>query len=122
MHSKYLIVDGTELLSGSYNFSMNAEHSTFENVVHLSGAQFRPTVDKFAQNFAAIFETGRATDLLSSLRTQIATASTIPLVFPSMALTWQQYNDLKTLIRQNCTEVDSVEFRSNAAGHKTCAR
>ena len=34
MHSKYMIVDSTELLSGSYNFSMNAEHATFENVIH----------------------------------------------------------------------------------------
>jgi phosphatidylserine/phosphatidylglycerophosphate/cardiolipin synthase-like enzyme len=120
MHSKYMIVDGTELLSGSYNLSMNAEHSTFENVIHLSGAQFRPMVDKFEQNFASIFATGP--DLLSGLRSQISTNATIPLVFPSMSLSWQQYNDLKILIRQNCTVVDSVEFRSNAAGHKTCQR
>jgi phosphatidylserine/phosphatidylglycerophosphate/cardiolipin synthase-like enzyme len=120
MHHKYMVVDGAELLSGSYNLSMNAEHSTFENVVQLSGAQFKSVVEQFEGNHAAILETGK--DLLSGLRTQISTAQTIPLVFPSMALTWQQYNDLKILIRQNCTVVDSVEFRSNAAAHKTCQR
>ena len=31
MHSKYMIIDGKELISGSYNLSMNSEHATFEN-------------------------------------------------------------------------------------------
>jgi phosphatidylserine/phosphatidylglycerophosphate/cardiolipin synthase-like enzyme len=33
MHNKYMIVDGDELFTGSYNWSMNAEHGTFENVL-----------------------------------------------------------------------------------------
>jgi len=122
MHSKYMIVDGKELLSGSYNYSMNAEHATFENVFHLTGTQFQPLVTGFEQNFATMWETNRANDALGALRTQIATASTIPLVFPSIALTWSEFDELRALIRQNCTLADSTEYRSSPASHKYCPR
>lgn len=122
MHSKYMIVDGTEVLSGSYNYSMNAEHNTFENALHLSGPQFRGVVQKFEDNFAAMWETGRAEGLLGRLREQIATAPTIPMVFPSMALTWSELDQLRVLIRQNCALADSTDFRANPAAHKICQR
>jgi len=120
MHSKYMIVDGKELISGSYNLSMNSEHNTMENALHLSGVQFAPVIAKYEDNFASIFETGR--DLLPGLEDEVATASTIPLVFPSMALTWAEFDQLKRDIRSNCTEADTDEFRQNPASHKFCPR
>jgi phosphatidylserine/phosphatidylglycerophosphate/cardiolipin synthase-like enzyme len=122
MHSKYMIVDSTELISGSYNFSMNAEHNTFENALHLSGPQFAGVIDKFEDNFEAMWETGRDQNLLAGLRSTISTAQTIPMVFPSMALTWSEFDQLRVLIRQNCTLADSTDFRANPAAHKTCQR
>ena len=122
MHSKYMIVDGKELLSGSYNLSMNSEHNSFENALHLNGAQFASTVAAFEQNFTMMWETGRAQDLLTGLRTQIANDANIPLVFPSMALTYSEFEELRTLIRANCTVVDSDEYRNNPASHKVCPR
>ncbi|HEY5935867.1 MAG TPA: phospholipase D-like domain-containing protein [Kofleriaceae bacterium] len=122
MHSKYMIVDGKELLSGSYNLSMNAEHNSFENALHLSAPQFTGVVSAFQQNFAKMWETGRAQNLLATVRGQIANDATIPLVFPSMALTYAEFEELKTLIRANCTVVDSDEYRNNPASHKTCPR
>ena len=122
MHSKYMIVDGKELISGSYNLSMNAEHASFENAVHLSGTQFRPIIEKFEQNFQTMWDTNRAGDKLAALRNQISTSSTIPLVFPPIALTWSEYDQLRVLIRQNCTLVDSTDYRTNPAAHKTCPR
>jgi phosphatidylserine/phosphatidylglycerophosphate/cardiolipin synthase-like enzyme len=122
MHSKYMIVDSTELISGSYNFSMNAEHATFENAIHLSGPQFATVIDAFEDNFEAMWETGRPQDLLAGLRSTISTAQTIPMVFPSMALTWSEFDQLRVLIRQHCTLADSTDFRANPAAHKTCQR
>jgi phosphatidylserine/phosphatidylglycerophosphate/cardiolipin synthase-like enzyme len=122
MHSKYMIIDRAELISGSYNLSMNAEHSTFENALHVSGAQFKPLVEAFEANFASMWETGRADDLLGALRDEVATASLIPLVFPSMALTWSELDQLRILIRQNCTLADSTDYRANPAAHKLCPR
>jgi phosphatidylserine/phosphatidylglycerophosphate/cardiolipin synthase-like enzyme len=122
MHSKYMIVDGTELLSGSYNLSMNAEHNSFENALHLSAPQFTGVVSAFQQNFAKMWETGRAQDLLATVRGQIMNDATIPLVFPSMALTYAEFEELKSLIRANCTVVDSDEYKNNPPAHKTCPR
>ncbi len=120
MHSKYMIVDGKELISGSYNLSMNSEHNTMENAMHLSGVQFAPVLAKYEANFASIFETGR--DLLPGLEDDVANASTIPLVFPSMALTWAEFDQLRRDIRSNCADADTDEFRNNPASHKFCTR
>ena len=122
MHSKYMVIDGDELISGSYNLSMNAEQATFENAVHLTGAEYASVIRSFEQNFAKIYETGRPENLLTSLRSQISTAQTIPLVFPPMALTYSELDRLRQLIRANCAVVDSIDYRSNAAAHKTCPR
>lgn len=122
MHDKYMVVDGEKLFTGSYNLSMNAEHDTFENCVVMEGAEFADVISAYEANFAAIWETGRADDLLPGLREQIASADPIPIVFPSMALTWQEFTDLRALIMENCTQVNSDEFRRNAAAHKVCPR
>lgn len=122
MHDKYMIVDGARLFSGSYNLSMNSEHDTFENCVVLDGAEFADVVSAYEGNFAAIWQTGRAGDLLSALRSEIASADSIPIVFEPMALTWQEFTDLRALIMENCTQVNSDEFRRNPAAHKVCPR
>jgi phosphatidylserine/phosphatidylglycerophosphate/cardiolipin synthase-like enzyme len=122
MHSKYMVVDGKELLSGSYNLSMNSEQGTFENALHVTGGQFAPLLAAFEGNFGTIWETGRAQNLLSGLKTTISTSSSIPLVFPAMSLTASELESLKTLIRSNCPDADSTAFRDAPASHKTCAR
>lgn len=122
MHSKYMVVDGKELISGSFNLSMNSEQATFENAVHLTGPQFASVYAQYEQNFATIYVTGRADNLLAGLRAQISTSPTIPLVFPSMALSYGEFEQLRALIRQNCSVADSPLYRSNAPAHKVCPR
>jgi phosphatidylserine/phosphatidylglycerophosphate/cardiolipin synthase-like enzyme len=122
MHHKFLAIDGQELFTGSYNLSMNAEQATFENLVHLRGATYAPVVAAFEREFERLWNTGRNPDRLPGLRSTIASATTIPLVFDSMALSWQEVTDLRTLVRANCTVVDSTEYRENPAAHRTCPR
>jgi len=124
-HSKYMIIDGSEVFSGSYNWSMNSEHGTFENAIHVSGPQFKPVVDAFEANFAAMWDTrrsGASSSALAELRGTISSSATIPLVFEPMALTYTEFESLRALIRANCTAADSEAFRENPAAHKTCAR
>ncbi len=120
MHSKYMVIDGKELFSGSYNLSMNAEQATFENALHLTGPAYTGLLSAFEGNFNAIWRTGPT--LLAPLRTQISTSSTIPLVFTSMSLSYAEFESLRALIRTNCTVADSDEYRSNATAHRTCPR
>ena len=122
MHDKYIVIDGDELFTGSFNLSMNSEQATFENVVHLRGTAHAGLIAQFEQDFARMWGTGRTPDLLPGLRTTIGSSSTIPLVFDSMSVTWDEYTSLKTLIRTNCALADSTEYRTNAAAHKSCPR
>ena len=122
MHHKFIVIDRAELFTGSYNLSINAEQSTFENVVHLRGATYAPVVAAFVAEFERLWDTGRAPDLLPALRATISTAPTIPLVFDSMALTWDEVTDLRALTRTHCPAVDSAAFRDDPAAHRTCSR
>ena len=69
-----------------------------------------------------MWETKRAENLLASLRTTISTAQTIPLVFESMALTYSEFDQLRVLIRQHCTQADSPEFRASPAATRPAQR
>jgi len=71
-------------------------------------------------DFTDIFATGEG--LLADLRATISTAQTFPIVFDSMALSWTELDALRVLIRQNCPQVDSPEFRSNPSAHRSCTR
>jgi len=122
MHDKYMIIDGERLLSGSYNYSDNAEHNTFENVMVYQGAEFAELVAAFRANFDSMWETGRADALLDQLRDEVATASLVPLVFDPMALTWDEVTDLKALIKANCDDINTDPYRLEPEKHYSCPR
>lgn len=52
MHSKYLLVDGTTVLTGSFNWSENSELKTFENLVRLEEDS---VARAYENNFTKIF-------------------------------------------------------------------
>lgn len=122
MHNKVMIVDGTDLYTGSYNLSDNAEHNTFENMLRFRGPEFRDMVKLYEARFETLWVTGQAEGLLANLENQVKTAETIPLVFEPMSLDWNQVTNLKALIRQNCPDVDSTVYRTDPVGHQTCPR
>ncbi len=122
MHNKFMIIDGDELYTGSYNLSINAEHSTFENVMHLKAPTFSATIATYEGYFEDVFETGRGNGELTDLRDQVENDAMIPLVWDSMSLSYPEATSLKALIRDNCPDVNSTDYRSNPQGHKYCAR
>ncbi len=122
MHHKFMIVDGGDLYTGSYNLSMNAEQATFENVLHVGGASYQPLVAAFTAEFERLWDTGRSPELLAALRERVATAAEIPLVFPSMALSWDEASELRALIRATGAAADSAPYRDDPAAHRSCPR
>jgi phosphatidylserine/phosphatidylglycerophosphate/cardiolipin synthase-like enzyme len=122
MHNKVMIVDGDELFTGSYNLSDNAEHNTFENMFHFQGPEYSSLVDQYEVTFEKLWELGRAEGVLGKLQETISTSSSIPLVFDPVSLEWQEVTDLKSLIRANCTAVDTAEYRANPTKHMYCPR
>jgi phosphatidylserine/phosphatidylglycerophosphate/cardiolipin synthase-like enzyme len=122
MHDKYVVIDGAELFTGSYNLSMNSEQATFENVLHLRGPSHVGLIAAFERDFDRLWTTGRTPDRLAALQAQIAGTGPVPLVFESMALDWRQVTDLKAALRAACAPIDSAEYRENPAAHRTCPR
>ena len=53
MHNKYVIIDGLTLVTGSYNWSANAEDNNFENAVFIQGG---PLIQSFAADFEGIWK------------------------------------------------------------------
>ena len=124
MHHKYMVVDGKELFTGSYNLSDNAEHETLENMAWFGGPEKAALVQSYEANFSSMWETGRAEGKLEALRRKVddAAATTIPIVFEPMALGWSEVTELKRAIRASCPAVDSVEYRKNAASKLSCRK
>jgi phosphatidylserine/phosphatidylglycerophosphate/cardiolipin synthase-like enzyme len=121
MHHKYLIFDGDTVATGSYNLSDNAEHNTMENLMVLRASRYPGLVDSYRDNFSSIWETGRADGVYNQLTDQIDGAtSQIPIVFESMALTWQEVTDLKRLIRDTCPAINGDDYRDDPENHEIC--
>lgn len=122
MHQKYILIDGDELWTGSYNLSDNAEHNTFENMLVFRDDAYADLVASYEDNFATMWETGRAENLLADVRSDVQNDDVIPLVFDSMALDHEEVRQLKSLIVANCPAVNSEDFRRNPEDHLICER
>lgn len=59
MHSKYLIVDGTRVASGSFNWSVSAEWSHIENLVAFDGSKFPSMLKSYQANHETVYSQGR---------------------------------------------------------------
>lgn len=68
MHAKYLIVDDALVLTGSFNWSENAELKTLENLLLLKGEQ----TPSYLQNFNKIlnYREGELSDLVKEIESQ----------------------------------------------------
>ena len=122
MHHKYMIIDGDELWTGSYNLSDNAERNTFENMYSLKGAPFAHVIDHYEDNFLAIWELNRNNGTLENIENDIMTQDEISLVFTPMSLSWSEVRDLKELILENCPAVAGAPYRTEPENHKVCIR
>ena len=121
MHHKYIIVDGKTVAMGSYNLSDNAEHNTMENVAIIDGSGYQNIVDQYVANFDSMWNTGEGLYEPLMDRIQNGTGS-VPIVFDSMALTWQEVTELKSTIGRVCSDVNDASHRAHPERHFTCKR
>ena len=59
MHAKFIIIDETHALAGSFNFSYNSEFSFFENMIEIDGRKYPNTVKSLMTGWKQIYEMGR---------------------------------------------------------------
>ena len=118
MHHKYILIDDETLLTGSFNFSDNAEHHTMENVIILQRSQYPEVIDRFAVNFQWMWDRNRSQ--LVPLQQQILSGQRFPIVFDDMSLSWQELDTLKAMIRDACPSINDAEVREHPEKHRYC--
>ena len=121
MHHKLVIIDGDTVATGSYNYSPNAEFDTFENVAVLQRDRYAAVLDAYVTRFDELWDTRR--DEYEPFVDEILYGSDdVSIVFPGMALTWDEVDFVKDLIAETCPEVDSDPYRDNPDDFHTCDR
>ncbi|MCX6127243.1 MAG: phospholipase D-like domain-containing protein [Proteobacteria bacterium] len=89
MHSKYMIVDGKRVITGSFNWSENSEVGTFENLILLKG----PIAASYEGNFLSILS--RNDSELAPLMLKVdEERGRGPCAFEPMALSGLQMQEL----------------------------
>jgi len=90
LHSKYMVIDGQKILTGSFNWSKNAEFKSFENLITLDAEK----VLNYQQNFRKIFNYGESH--FESLLNEISKSSGRgPCVFAPISLTAKEVETLR---------------------------
>jgi phosphatidylserine/phosphatidylglycerophosphate/cardiolipin synthase-like enzyme len=118
MHHKYMIIDGDELWTGSYNLSDN----TFENMLFFKGADFESLIENYEENFLAVWGLNRENETYETIFHQVTRDNVIPLVFSPMSLTWSEIRYLKDIILDNCPAVAGAPFRTEPENNTFCVR
>jgi phosphatidylserine/phosphatidylglycerophosphate/cardiolipin synthase-like enzyme len=59
MHSKYMIIDGKEVLTGSFNWSISSEYNHIENLLRLNEDSHPGLVSEFEKDFSIIWDLNR---------------------------------------------------------------
>lgn len=114
MHNKYAIFDDRIVATGSYNYSYNSETESMENLLVFDDTFSGETVSAFKENFAAIWETGKTEGYYDDLLAYIASASRyVPVLYPSMALSYSEVQTLKQTIEAACPAVKGQFFKDH---------
>jgi phosphatidylserine/phosphatidylglycerophosphate/cardiolipin synthase-like enzyme len=96
MHNKYLIVDDSLVLSGSFNLSISSEFGNFENVAQFSGPSQAATVAEFAKNFDGLWELNRArfAEYLITLDAKLKAGEKFSCLYPAMILSFSEMDEI----------------------------
>jgi hypothetical protein len=105
-----MIIDGTELLSGSCNLSMNAEHATFKTRSH-QRSQFRSLVSSFEVTSDRCGRPDARPTCSVGFVPDLDRVDHPARVSVDAHLV--EVDQLRVLIRANCSLAGSTEFRSN---------
>jgi phosphatidylserine/phosphatidylglycerophosphate/cardiolipin synthase-like enzyme len=97
MHSKYLIVDGVKVLTGSFNWSANSETGSIENLNVLEG----PAVADYQRNFATILAYDGAAGLTGLMQEVSDQNGAGPCNFEPLTITLQDFVALKNAYKAN---------------------
>lgn len=96
MHSKYLIVDEEEVLTGSFNWSPSGEYNHIENVIRVDGKEYPGIQKDFEDNFKNLFNLRHREyrKYLDHLRNKVKSGSKPKCFFKPMVLSYDEIDAL----------------------------
>jgi len=114
MHHKYAIFDRNTVATGSYNYSYNSETNSMENLVIFNHIASPETVKNYQNNFEKIWNTGVQESYYNDILLLLHSASRfIPVLFPSMSLSYSQVQTLRDTIEAVCPTLKGSYFRNH---------
>ncbi len=123
MHHKYAIFDNRIVATGSYNYSYNSETESMENLLVFDDTFSSETVAAFRSNFESIWSTGRVEGYYNDLLTYINSDTRyVPVLYPSMALTYDEVRALRQITENVCPAVKEQFFKDNCQYFATFPR
>lgn len=104
MHSKYIIIDHEELLTGSFNWSYSSEFNHIENIVKLSGRDNPTILSSFSEDFSKLWHLRRENlkAQLEKIKEAIKTNKKIECGFAPMVLDYKEVDSLLKRGRSFC--------------------
>ncbi len=110
MHSKYLVIDDTLILTGSFNFSFSSEFNNFENVVQFAAPTQRAVIQKYQENFNHMWGQNRHLypEFLKALDVSLASSQDISCIFAPMSLSFAEMDAVLDIARQRRVRLAEV--------------
>lgn len=96
MHSKYIITDDKNLITGSFNWSVSAEYNHFENIIRINGDKQPEILENFNMDFDRLWNMNRSSlnEFINDLEADVAKQNKIECGFAPMALSFKEIDSL----------------------------
>ena len=96
MHSKYIIVDGEHLLTGSFNWSYSAEYNHIENLVYVDGQVHPQILKDYRSDFQHLWRMNRENydSFIDEVESAVSNRSKINCGFKPMALSYSEIDHM----------------------------
>ncbi len=106
MHSKYMIVDSLNILTGSFNWSYSAEYNHFENLVEINGDDHPVVLSDFVKDYRRLW--GKNREQLRDKVDILSQKNKIKCSFAPMTLSFKEIDSLLNAARKVDRKIKNV--------------
>ena len=109
MHHKLMLVDGTTLITGSFNWSNTAETENFENILALTRDEHQAVVESYVAQYEKLWQQNRGVNDagIASFKQMLVRKKSVPLHFGlfyknEMSLSYDEIRGVENALASAC--------------------